>query len=128
MQYMPTQKRLSDAQKRLLASFDRLAPQERDTLQAFADFLAARESAEVDAPAETGPLLPKSIERPRDESVVKAIKRLTQRYYMLQREKLLDETSSLMMSHIMQGRAAPEVIDDLEALFERRYQDYLNQS
>jgi hypothetical protein len=127
MQYMPTQKRLSDAQKRLLASFDRLTPQDRDTVQAFADFLATRESA-ADAPAETGPLAPKPIERPREESVVKAIKRLTQRYHMLQREKLLDETSSLMMSHIMQGRAAPEVIDDLEALFERHYQDYLSRS
>ncbi|MET0088821.1 MAG: hypothetical protein ABW068_02175 [Candidatus Thiodiazotropha sp.] len=125
---MPTQKRLSDAQKRLLASFDRLAPEDRDTLQAFADFLASRESPQGEIQADTGPLLSKPIERPQDESVVKAIKRLTERYYMLQREKLLDETSSLMTSHIMQGRAAPEVIDDLEALFERHYQDYLSQS
>ncbi|MET0066384.1 MAG: hypothetical protein ABW076_08575 [Candidatus Thiodiazotropha sp.] len=128
MQYMPTQKRLSSEQKRLLECFNRLSPQDRDTLQAFADFLAARESTDDDATGETGPLKPKPIDRPRDESVVKAIKRLSERYFMLQREKLLDETSSLMMTHIMQGRPAPEVIDDLEALFERHYQEYLKQA
>jgi hypothetical protein len=128
MQYMPTQKRLNDEQKRLLACFDGLTAQDRATLQAFAEFLATRKSTESVEPIETTPLEPKPIDRPREESVVKAIKRLTERYYMLQREKLLDETSSLMMSHIMHGRSAPEVIDDLEALFERHYQDYRNQS
>ncbi len=125
---MPTQKRLNDEQKQLLACFDGLTAQDRVTLQAFAEFLATRKSTETAEQTETLPLKPKAIDRPREESVVKAIKRLSERYFMLQREKLLDETSSLMTSHIMQGRAAPEVIDDLEALFERHYQDYLNQS
>jgi hypothetical protein len=34
------------------------------------------------------------------------------------------ETSSLMTAHIMRGRPAPDVIDDLEALFERYYRDH----
>jgi hypothetical protein len=35
---------------------------------------------------------------------------------------MLNETSGLMTEHLMQGRPAPEVIDELEALFRRHYQ------
>ena len=68
---------------------------------------------------------PKPIERPDKESVVKAIKRLSETYYMLQREHLLDQTSSLMMSHVMQGRDAVSVIDELEIVFSEHYERYL---
>ena len=40
---------------------------------------------------------------------------------MVDRATLLNETSSLMSQHLMQGRAAVEVIDELETLFEKRY-------
>jgi hypothetical protein len=46
---------------------------------------------------------------------------------MLESERLLDETSSLMMAHTLQGRDAKLVIDELEALFARHYQSYLDE-
>jgi hypothetical protein len=47
---------------------------------------------------------------------------------MLERDKMLDDTSSLMMKHVMQGRDACSVINDLERLFEQHYQRYLDNS
>lgn len=95
---------------------------------AFAEFLAGRATSADDHEAEPeAPIEPKQIPRPAKESVVKAIQRLSASYHMLQRDKMLDETSSLMMSHIIQGRDAVSVIDDIEILFERHYQQYLKQ-
>lgn len=124
MQFVPKQKNLSADQKQLLALFGELDDQNRDSLLAFAQFLASR----VDSAAATQDSLiqePKPIERPGQESVVKAIKRLSATYYMLEREHLLDQTSSLMMSHVMQGRDAVSVIDELEVIFSEHYQRYL---
>jgi hypothetical protein len=45
---------------------------------------------------------------------------------MLDKPQLLNETSVLMTQHVMQGREAEEVIAEMEALFERFYQDLLN--
>ncbi|MBV2093156.1 MAG: hypothetical protein KUF72_19930 [Candidatus Thiodiazotropha sp. (ex Ctena orbiculata)] len=112
----------------MLDLFEQIAPSERDSLLAFAEFLSQRRSQEAVVVERNSSLEPKPLERPGDESVVKAIKRLSESYFMLERDRLLDETSSLMTSHIMQGRAAVEVIDDLEALFKKHYQDYLSNS
>jgi hypothetical protein len=57
------------------------------------------------------------------ETVVMAIKRLTRTYPMLDRRKLIGRTSQLMAEHALQGRAAVEVIDELEMVFERYYRD-----
>lgn len=40
---------------------------------------------------------------------------------MLNKDKLLHETTSLVTEHMMKGRDANEVIDELEAVFERHY-------
>jgi hypothetical protein len=56
---------------------------------------------------------------------VAAIKRLSDTYFMLDRSLLLDETSSLMTAHLMSGRSAVEVVDELEQLFQQKYQEYL---
>ncbi|MCU7905123.1 MAG: hypothetical protein KZQ76_04555 [Candidatus Thiodiazotropha sp. (ex Epidulcina cf. delphinae)] len=124
MQFVSGPQKHDSDQRKLLDLYARLGPQDRLTLQAFAAFLAGRDSP-ADGQEEETVHQPKSMERPRPESVVKAIKRLSAGYYMLQRDKLFDETSSLMMSHVMQGREAESVIDELEALFARHYQDYL---
>lgn len=125
MHFVPKQKRLAPDQQQLLDLFDRLDPQQQQTLLSFADFLASRENVGAEPEAEEIHQ-PKRIERPRQESVVKAIKRLSESYFMLERELLLDETSSLMMAHMMQGRDAQSVIDELEALFARHYQNYVD--
>lgn len=100
---------------RLAALYNRLPAAERETLLAFAEFLVGRSGVPVD-------ITPKPVERPAQESVVAAIKRLSASYHMLDRSRMLHETSGLMTEHLMQGRPAPEVIDELEALFRRHYQ------
>lgn len=128
MQFVPKQQNLKPEQRRLLACFDGLDAQGRETLLAFAEFLTTRHSAAgADDSGEQGVSEPKPIERPDKESVVKAIKRLSETYYMLEREKLLDQTSSLMMSHVLQGRDAVTVIDELEVVFSQHYERYLQQ-
>ncbi len=109
--------------RRLLELYKGLSPGDRDTLLAFAEFLAQRGAEETDAPP---PLRePRTIPRPASESVVAAIRRLTDTYYMLERQVLLNDTASLMAEHVMQGRPATEVVDRLESVFRNHYQRYL---
>ncbi len=109
--------------KRLLELFERLEDADQRTLLRFAEFLAQAEPA-AEAPAEPVPE-PKPIPRPAEESVVKAIRRLSDTYFMLDKGPLLNETSSLMAQHVMQGRSATEVIDELERLFREEYERLL---
>ena len=104
--------------KKLLKWFSALDGEGRGQLLAFAEFLHGRRprAPEVSVPVE--------IERPTEESVVKAIRRLSDTYPMLDRAKVLHETSMLMSQHVMQGRPAVEVIDDLELLFRRHFEDW----
>ncbi|KRT53656.1 hypothetical protein [endosymbiont of Ridgeia piscesae] len=122
----PAAGRPQNAQQRhLLKLFNELDEAGRRSLLDYAEFLQTRTSQETMAEPEPEPLLePKLIPRPENESVVKAIKRLSASFSMLPREALFNETSSLMMAHVMQGRSAPDVIDELEALFEAHYQKY----
>jgi hypothetical protein len=111
-----------DGERRLARLYRSLTPEDQSALQAFAEFLVARRAAQ---PQETqGPLEPDLIPRPPKESVVGAIKRLSSSYFMLDRGAMLNDTSSLMGAHVLQGRPASEVIDDLEALFVRQYARY----
>ena len=82
----------------------------------FCDFLYAQN------PTSNNEILPpKKIARPDSESVVLAMRRLSETYYMLNKDDLLHEASGLMSQHILQGREAVEVIDELEVLFEKFY-------
>jgi hypothetical protein len=40
---------------------------------------------------------------------------------MIPRERLLNETSSLMTAHVIHGKAATVVIDELEVMFTQHY-------
>ncbi len=106
---------MKKAENDLLDLFGLLAPGQQDTLLAFAEFLAAQ------APA-AGNGKPAAIPRPARETVTMAIRRLVQSYAMLDRRRLMAEASQLMAQHALEGRAAREVIDDLEAVFARHYQ------
>ena len=64
-----------------------------------------------------------AIPRPEKESVVGAMKRLRKTYPMIDPDRLLDEASGLMSAHLLGGRPAADVIDDLEALFERHFRE-----
>jgi hypothetical protein len=106
--------------RQLLRLFRELEAADRATLLAFAEFLSARNREAV-----RGLPAPLDIPRPERETVVSAIKRLTATYPMLNRARLLNETSALMTQHVMQGRGAIEVIEELELLFRRHYEDHV---
>lgn len=119
---LPKQKLSGDTRK-LVKLYLALCEQDKLSLLAFAEFLVER-AGEPDQPGQVEIALePVPLPRPEGESVVAAIKRLTTSYHMLEKSELLTETSSLMTAHIMQGRVAADVIDDLEALFSRHYRE-----
>lgn len=116
---------MKPVEKRLLKLFDKLATPERDMLLAFAEFLNARAEGSGAVPAQ--PQEPLDLPRPENESVVAAIKRLNASYPMLESHRLLDQSSMLMSQHVLQGRDVNEVIDELESLFRRHYEELLNE-
>lgn len=105
--------------KRLLALFRRLSEARQQALLEYAEFLAGRESPE---PASAVPVEPLPIPRPAEENVVKAIQRLMQTYPMLERNHLFHEASAQMTRHLIHGVSAREAIDELERIFARHYQ------
>ena len=109
----------SSSEKQLRQLFKQLSAVDQQSLLSFAEFLASRTVL-------TQPILsefpaPEAIERPAQESVVKAIKRLTATYPMIARDLLLNETSALMSTHVIQGRTAVDIIDELERVFAKHY-------
>ncbi len=106
-------------EKKLLKWFSALDDEGRGQLLAFAEFLHERRPQREPDTAE-----PLDIPRPTEESVVKAIRRLAETYPMLDNAKMLHETSMFMSQHVMQGRPAVEVIDDLELLFRRHFDQW----
>ncbi len=108
----------------MLKLLGKLPSAERESLLAFAEFLAQRTHG---AAAQSILREPQPYPRPEQESVVGAIKRLSRTYDMLDPGALLNETSALMSAHLLQGRAAPEVIDALETLFAHHYSHYRTQ-
>ena len=112
---------MTPEERRLLRVFRGLPEVQQQGLLDYGEFLLGRAASQ----AETVPLEPLEIPRPAQESVVKAIKRLRQTYPMIDRTKILHETSGLMTQHLVHGKAAKEVIDELESLFRRHYQTHL---
>ena len=107
-------------EKRLLVMLRDFPDEAKDQVLAFAEFLHSRLSIPA---AATEPV---AIARPDEESVVKAIKRLAATYPMLDRGKMLNETSTLMTQNILGGRHTGDVIDDLEALFRMQFEAHRN--
>jgi hypothetical protein len=110
---------MSGEGKKLLRLFRELSPARQAALLEYAEFLAGRDATEgLNAVSQE----PVPIPRPEQESVVKAIQRLMASYPMLDRNKLLHETSAQMTRHVMQGIPAVKVIDELELIFLRQYE------
>lgn len=116
---------MSGEGKKLLRLFRGLSDPRRQALFEYAEFLAARDAAEG---LNAVPQEPLAIPRPEQESVVKAIQRLMSSYPMLDRNRLLHETSAQMTRHLVHGVPAVEVIDELEIIFRRHYQTRLEES
>jgi hypothetical protein len=103
-------------EKKLLDLFGQLTSEQQDKLIAFAEFLTADSSV---GGAASEPL---AVPRPAAETVTMAIKRLVRTYPMLDRRDLMAEASQLMAQHALRGRLGAEVIDDLEVLFSRQFE------
>ena len=112
--------------EKIIGILESLSPADQAAVLGFAEFLLSRAATAEAVPAlapavaveipepELGP-------RPQDEKVVAAIKRLSKAYYMLDKSKMLGVTSDLVTQHVLQGREAVEVIDELEQVFEDHY-------
>jgi len=104
-------------ERELLANFENLNKEGKTQLLDYARFLKVKYGRE---PVPTQPL---NIVRPDSENVIDAIKRLTKTYPMVSKKKMMGPSSELLSQHMMQGRAAEEVIDELEELFRKHYKE-----
>ncbi len=109
--------------KKLLEFYRSLPDEVAEQLLDYAEFLALRHNVEIQAISS-----PEDISRPDKESVVVAVKRLTATYPMVNKDKLLDKTASLVSQNMLQGRDAIEVIDELEIIFRQHYEILVNES
>ncbi len=117
---------MTKAEKKLLAIFNDLDKNDCNSLLSYAEFLlekAKKEGRFIEASIDEPVIIP----RPSEERVVAAIKRLSATFPMLKKDTMLNETASLMTQHLVQGRAAVEVIDELEILFQNRYKEFCKQ-
>ena len=110
---------MNQDERRLLRLYRGLPATQKAGLLDYAAYLSERAIQEQEDAKEPVP-----IPRPAEETVVKAIRRLKQTYPMLDANRLLHETSGLMAQHVLHKRPAPEVIDELEALFRRLYEEH----
>lgn len=96
--------------------FDAIDEEHRQILLDYAEFLSGKYPQSIRSFGE-----PVLIPRAEGESVVGAIKRLSKSYPMLDKKHMLHEVSGLMAEHVIKGRSAAEVIDELEIIFEQHY-------
>ena len=113
---------LKPREQKALKLFRSLGAVQQQTVTSFMEFLLSQ--GEISTANQA--LQPELIPRPDQESVVKAIKRLRATYPMLDQNKLFNETSQHMTSHLLHGKPASQVIDELEAMFAQHYQRYLD--
>lgn len=113
---------MKSEERKLLQIFEQLAPEQQEKLLEFAEFLAVGDDGGDDAAT----TMPQRLPRPADETVTMAIRRLVRTYPMLDRRRLMAETSQYLAEHALQGRAANEVIDELEVVFASHYRKLRN--
>ncbi len=125
---MPAQ--ANKQERQLIKLYKSLTDNDKESFLAFGEFLLSRadDGLNDDNGAQVAVIVsePVDIPRPEDESVIKAIKRLSATYPMVDKENILHPISDLMTSHMISGRGAPEVIDDLQAVFIKEYQSLTN--
>lgn len=103
-------------ERELLEKFRALGGADRRTVLDLVEFLASRAAASAPRRPATVPL-----PRPAGESVAGAIRRLARSWPVADAEALLHRASSLMSEHVVGGRAAAEIIDELERVFAAHY-------
>lgn len=136
---------MTEQEQSLLDIYRQLTEHDAHSLLRFAEFLAGYEvtaakivdegeaasgqkaepTVATDDAADSIPQ-PENIERPDKEKVVDALKRLSATYPMLDKKYLLDKASELVAQHIMFGKPAPQVIDEIEAIFSTAYDKFVS--
>ncbi len=106
--------------KKLLEIFESLDTERQGSLFDYAEFLQAKGGLVVRELGE-----PVEIPRPEEETVVGAIKRLKLAYPMIESISVFSAASTLMTDHMVKGRDAIEVIDEMEKIFDEFYQQML---
>lgn len=91
------------------------------SLQEFAQFLAEKYPPVITPEIEAVNPIP----RPKQETVVAAIRRLTKTYPMLDKKILFEQTSIAMTEHVMQQVPTVDSIDRLEVVFEKEYSTHV---
>ena len=136
---------MTEQEQTLLQLFNDLSEQDARTLLRFAEFLAQAEipvetvkqqstvsqSQSTTAPAqateESAIPQPVAIEKPNEEKVVDALKRMSATYPMLEKKKLLDKASALVAQHVMFGQPAAVVIGQIEDMFKKEYEKFVEE-
>ncbi|MDH5611433.1 MAG: Crp/Fnr family transcriptional regulator [Gammaproteobacteria bacterium] len=111
---------MSRKTKSLIDIFETLNEERQTSVLEFAEFLQSKGNLVIKEIAE-----PVDIPRPEKETVVGAIKRLKQTYPMIDSMKVFSSASELMTDHMVKGRDAVEVIDEMEKIFENFYSKIL---
>ena len=104
----------------LIEIFETLDAERQASLFDFAEFLQSKGELVVREVVDRV-----EIARPDKESVVGAIKRLKETYPMIDSMKVFTSASELMTDHMVKGRDAVEVIDEMEKIFEEFYEKML---
>ena len=113
---------MSRNKKSLIEIFETLDAERQMSLFDFAEFLQSRGDLVVKEISE-----PVDIKRPDKETVVGAIKRLKETYPMIDSMSVFSSASELMTDHMVKGRDAIEVIDEMEKIFEDFYSKMLKE-
>ena len=123
---MPVQ--ASKQERQLVKIFKSLDSTNKDALLSFAEFLHTRALPENNAAHYRGvlPTEPLEIPRPDEETVIKAIKRLSDTYPMVDKQNILHPITDLMTAHMLQGKKAFDVINDLQEVFLKEYEASCN--
>lgn len=109
-------------ERKLIKLYKSLNTSNKEAFIAFGEFLQSRDGSLNTGDIEDTTIPePLDIPRPEDESVIKAIKRLSATYPMVDKENILHPISDLMTSHMISGKSAPDVIDDLQEVFLNEY-------
>ena len=109
--------------KELINLYESMDDERKLSLCDFADFLYAKAGPVV---KEIPP--PEDIQRPQEETVVGAVKRLKLTYHMIESMSVFSAASVLMTDHMVKGRDVVEVINEMEVLFEDEYNKLLQGS
>ena len=126
---------MTEQEQTLLNYFTDLSSEDQHGLLRYAEFLATgKTSTSTESPVSSTAAVeeanddiqkPIDIERPEQEKVVDALKRLSASYPMLEKQKLLSKASELVAQHVMFGKPAIVVINEIEAVFSEAYAKYV---